>query len=238
MDSLEWLCKEHGNKYKRSFHKLKEFAEKLESHFWKPIDPIQYIIYLYFERELNYEEVFEITKKHWLDYKYARGLYAMLRNVLEWEFRWWEGMVDWKRKKQRELWEETRNNNNQKVILRNLDIFNIAVSEIIKKSSNNREIFSLEKYKEIKSPVERVFYLLWCFTDLDISVLFQIKQSTELWARSIVRAVNNEVSKICREQNIETVPELKVNSLLTRFETLERRWIQWSMNEPYIETNY
>lgn len=226
MDTLEWLWSEDWNKYWRPITRLRDFWEKLSEVYGSKIDPIQYLIYLYFEVKLNYEEMYEEAAKIGIDYENQRSLHGMLSKVLGWSFRRSENMTEEKRKQQSEKTRETREQNNRRVLAENSTVFWNAVAQILGKeleiNTESNAWFDANHYAGIQSAPERVFYLLSCFSEITPETLYHISQNTPLWARALAREANKIVAEICKTHSIFPVPELKQSSLSTRFQKMER----------------
>ncbi len=88
------VCKFRRKNHLKLLDKILKLEEILSKHFWKKIDPIQYINKLYREDNLSIDWVIkhinEIYDKYWEEkyfYKYTGSLQMFLRKALNWKLK-------------------------------------------------------------------------------------------------------------------------------------------------------
>lgn len=84
------------------FNRLKSLQGELEYEYQNKIDPIEYILQLYYWENLSIQSIYDRLNQKWLGYKNASWLEKMLLKVLKWELK--DPFERFDTRKQRNKW--------------------------------------------------------------------------------------------------------------------------------------
>lgn len=170
---------------------LEDFRGTLSCMLWKDSDPIRFFIYLYFQLEHSLDDVFEISKKHWLKLNSPSTLWKMFTINFWWDLRWVDG---WKKGKEKREWNwqlDKAKAGYKKTVLekygRIKNIFSKNVWDVIE----NWVYFS-EEYFESLWKWEKILYLLSILLGVWIYDLVRAKNQW-IWPVIIANRVNEEI---------------------------------------------
>lgn len=87
--SLFEYKKINGQNPKRQWviEKLETLRESLQKEFWRNIDPIQYLWYLYFDEGFAIKDIRRKLETHWVAYADESSVRRLFENHFEWELR-------------------------------------------------------------------------------------------------------------------------------------------------------
>lgn len=210
----------------RILPKLESLKKWLEKKFTNSVDPIQYILYLYYKEELIVDEILERCQKLWLTYKTQGWFHKFLTNSLWWELRDNKEITERRRKKisrksspslqwlkrsREALWEE----NSKK--------FNHSLLNILETNHTVKIWFSLGQFNWFDTKSEKIFYLLELYEWISFKILCDIARDTNMWWGSIARIINNKLNLIHR--NYSEIPLLTISPWMIH-NLLKKVWVK------------
>lgn len=210
----------------RIFPKLDALQKWLRKNFNNDVDPIQYLIYLYYEKELSTYEILERTQALWFPYQNQSSLHKLFTRSFWWKLRDNKEMTErrkrkisrksspslqWLKKSKEKLWEE----NSKK--------FHDSLIQILDLTHTVKNWFSIEQYHSFDKKSDKIFYLLETYEDISFKVLCDIAKNTNMWWTSLARIINNKLENIHKcNPDIEllTISPAMIHTLL------KRHWIK------------
>lgn len=190
---------------------LENFWNHLLSKYWTEIDPIEYLIYLYWDKK-EWISYVEIHKRYCYmgNYQNVETFRRFLVNILWWKLRDWNDRTESSKKKSEKSKNTswfTENNNNKALIAQ--ENFNKALLLTLEWSKNEisniwfdliiyKSKWVKEKWKKIQwSKKEQNIYLvsiiIWRKESNAIDILRSINQISWHWA--IAKGLNEEMKK-------------------------------------------
>lgn len=177
--------------------KLKILKDNLELKYWEQIDPIEYIISLYFWEKKSIKTVWEELKQLGLLYESHDSLGRFLRSTLNWKLKLLKEWLDTSKVKsriptegiesQRKLAEENR---------KNMLLWYIKNTNTVK----NPE-FYLNEYNDLKA-MEKAEYLFKVFDWLDLKVAIK---EIDYGSKVVLPFLQEKLDEITTSQRIKKV---------------------------------
>jgi len=171
------------------------------------IDPIQYLMRLYYIQGLSLKSIWEKTHKAWINYEWYQGLYYLFVDVFWWELR---ELTDFtlaqiEAAKSSPGAKALKKHNNT-ISKERLEVFTKAIDDILTWRNRNISKFSQKEYDSFtgrKWKSKKIFYLLQCFSWITFGDIMQASENSWMWSRTIARFINTKVDVIKIEQNIQ-----------------------------------
>jgi len=182
------------------FKRMKKYKETLVKEFWYNVDPIKYLIFLYFQEWKSYDAIFKSENEKWLNYKDTRWLSKMLTNTL-----WWISRDNWGS-------ELTRK---RKIASGQIEKASITINKeydekhekVIKYIKDKVDKifwpfpkFEYENFNKIRKH-EKILYILSCINGINKEDIIKIKQNW-IWTRIIAKELNKIIESFLIENEI------------------------------------
>ena len=185
--------------------KLEKFKIVLENEIWHTVDPVRYLMRLYYLKGLSSEEIIEKIKDKWLDYS-SRWLRALFSDTFKWQLQ--EAGEDHPLKAERRkttVQVDKLKDYNETVAGDNTKNFNRRLLKIIwedeSKPEYSSEIFDSFTWKRSEQ-MNKAWYLLECFENISSDTAINIAIETNLWARALARILDEKLKIIKKNLNI------------------------------------
>ncbi len=195
------VCKFRRKNHLKLLDKILKLEEILSKHFWKKIDPIQYINKLYREDNLSLDWVIkhinEIYDKYWEEayfYKKHNSLQMFLKWVLNWKLKDQKENKTSKSYKLREKPASLVAKNKEEQDKRKA----LFLSWFIKNHTIDKTNFDENKFNNFKFKYEKFIYLLENFFMITVES-YQKLLEIDLWNQSFADRFN----EIFKENNID-----------------------------------
>jgi len=186
--------------------RIQKLGHWLNEFYSNSVDPIEFILYLYYVEQLSAEDVLSRCRDFWFPNKNQSWFCNFLTNTLKWELRDPHEMTDRRQKKisrksnPSAIWLINATNTR---IAEKIQIFNAALLEALQDDKESEE-FSVETLAECKNKSDKVFYILRVFEWITIEILSQIYIDTWVWAGVIKNMLDEKLSVIYSENpNLE-----------------------------------
>ena len=180
--------------------KLETLALNLEKFYKRKIDPIEYLIYLYYQEELSVEDIYIRTKDIWMTYSESDWLFMLFRKTFWWILRdnsW--SIVTTKKKQWGRQIIVARGINDEK----NREKY-ILLQEYISSKVNNilSNTFDSEFYNWLRNKTEKILYLVWLSIWINQDDIVLLSEKHGIWARVMANFLNTEISIFLANHNI------------------------------------
>lgn len=195
------ICKFRRKNHLKLLDKILKLEEVLSKHFWKKIDPIQYLNKLYNEEKLsidsivkNLKEIYDQVWETKYFYKISTSLQAFFKWVLNWELKNTKDskktQIYRSREKPTELVKKNQEEKDKRIAL--------FLSWYIKNSKVNNSNFDIKKFDEFKFKYEKFIYLLKNYFNITFESYKKLLE-IELWNQSFADRFN----EIFKDNNID-----------------------------------
>lgn len=199
-----------GIRIRQKLLPLQDWLKKIYSN---DVDPIKYLIYLYYQEELTTHEVLARCQEIGFPMKTQWWFHKFLTATLWWELRDNKEMT---KKRKRKISSPNSpaiialKRNSVATVQKNTERFEATLMWIIEIQDTKVDLFCLETLNSIEDKYEKAFYILKVFEWITLDVLKQISRKTWLWATSITRIINSKLENIHNE-NSDTVPLIQLH---------------------------
>lgn len=187
------------HKKQQVIDRLEKLAQHLQEVFHQKIDPIEYLIFLYYKEELSVEEIFERHFDFW--YRNSSSLWHIMTHSLKWELRdrteFNERRLKQKRWPQNPALTGLQANATklkEDTMQKCLEILK-WMTENIEEDSFSRETFDSFTGKWSKG--KKVWYILKYLHGINPDIIYQINTQHDMWARTFARIINTKVESSC-----------------------------------------
>lgn len=179
--------------------KLVQLAISINSRSIDNIDPVSFLIYLYYYKQLSLDSIKELLEKYWIDFWERKNFWRLLNTVFWWELRWNHTETPSKKEKDQKK-------------ARNLEIHStrrIETQDEIDRILNLSiwTSFSIEEYKTKKTKKQNISYVLFSFwvikkdNEENLKNFINDLQEKGFWARRIVEII----TKIIKEKTNQDI---------------------------------
>lgn len=189
-----WWSKSHRTNW------LIEKLYTLKENLSLEIDPILYLIHLYYEEQLSIEDIFRRVNWKWLNYEEPSWLRKLFTNTFKWNLREnTESTPSSKRKKRN----NTSITNASKVLEEQKRIR--FLEWLIKYSfEEDNPQFDKSYYDSLNNKALKIRYLLFSFYNIWDKEIKIIKEYW-IWARTLVRYLQSMIDDICEKNNLDKI---------------------------------
>jgi len=156
--------------------KLNNLSELLEIKYSQKIDPIEYLLYLYYWKKISIIDISDKLKSIWINYPKST-LHNLFSKTLDLELR--DRLEETNSRKEKEHNHWLQNSFNTRRSQETLD----AVQSILE---NNKWInigFNLKKFNKLKNKTQKLIFLLYNFSF--------IKDNNENWVKQFIEKLYN-----------------------------------------------
>lgn len=195
------VCKFRRKNHLKLLDKILKLEEILSKHFWKKIDPIQYLNKLYREDNLSLvwvvkhiNKIYDKNKEEPYFYKYAGSLQMFLKWVLNWKLKNSKESKTSPSYKSRKKPDGLIANTNEEHDKRKA----LFLSWFIKNHTIDKTNFDENKFNNFKFKYEKFIYLLENFFMISVES-YQKLLEVKLWNQSFADRFN----EIFKENNID-----------------------------------
>lgn len=203
--SLKWA-------HSRILPKLEALEQGLNRVYSNKVDPVEFLMYLYYKEELTTYEVLERAQKLWLTYQSQSGIQKLFVNSFGWELRDNKEMTERRKKKL------TRSNSpalaglqksRERTFQENAERFQTHIWDILNTQVSVRPSFSPEYFESIRFNSPKIFYLLECFEWFSFKMFCSLVERTDMWWASLARILNEKLETI--HKNNPEIPLLTIS---------------------------
>lgn len=200
-------------KYSWILDKLDNLSNLIKLKYSQKIDPIEYLIYLYFWKQISINDISLKLKKIWINYPkstlhnlYYKTLQLKLRDRLE----------ETESKKNKEYINWKNNSFNKKRLEETSD----AISKIIESNKWINKWFDLNTYNKLKNKSQKIKYLLNSFSfikensDKELYNFIEKLHNWGLWTHRITNLLKEIINKYIIENNKLDIKYFKIDSKL------------------------
>lgn len=187
--------------YKNIEDKLKIIGEWLKQEYWKSIDPIEYLIFLYYNEKISADDVANrIKSKYGIDFGERKNFWRILSNTLWWELRQNNEETPTKLKKDKIKAKKLDHHIKRKKETKD------EIDKILWLSS--WKFFSEKEFERKKTKREKLIYIFWAFWIIEEekeknfkNFLVHLKYKW-FWARRIIQIIESILQE-CSQTTIK-----------------------------------
>lgn len=223
-----WMYRERASKQSQVqvLPKLLQLKKSLEEIYSNSIDPIEYLISLYYKDGLSTEEIAERTSKLSFWYITKNGIQKLFKDTLRWELRDPHEITE---KRKRRLASSNNPSNiwlrasREKLWVENAQKFHSAIIAILESSHREKRKFSEDEFHALTTKSEKIFYLMKVFEWITFTSLCAIAVNTWMWWASLARIINEKLLII--HTNHSHIPRLTISPAMIHL-LLQQAWVK------------
>lgn len=200
-------------RYNSVKEKLIELKLSLSKIYVNKPDPIEYLLYLYFQEELPIRDITNRLEKLWIKYP-QNSLHNLMTNVL------WHSLRENSEKTEIKEKKDIAKAKNNKINTKRLEETKDAVEEILINNKAENKWFKLEDYSKKKNKTLKITYLLnkfWFIKEESrenlINFLKKFKEKWLWWDR-ITNALKTIINTYIIDNNNLKIEHLKIDPKL------------------------
>ena len=207
MTSMKNYLSYYENWEKRWKSRLKNKLDRLKiylyKNYWFNIDPIKFLIFLYYYELLSVEEIHKRICEMWFNYRDSNWLLIAFKSTFWWELREksWSSISSRKRKTN---WQIDKaklitDNKNKKKYETLTEYINKKVSNILWNE------FDFNLYESLKNKTEKILYLIWLFLWINENDIKNFYEKLKIWTRVISNYLNTELSNFLDKPKLNII---------------------------------
>lgn len=186
--------------------RLDTFKEKLKKEFNNQnVDPIEYLISLYYQYWISIDDMCERVGKLWFEYKDATWLRMFVTKTLNWTLRENTEKTEHRKRKEETVGKEKRANSlreyNKPIIEKQIISITNAIDTIMSTHSQAWSTYNEEIYNSLPNNTKKCLYLLQCFMWVwakEIENLFSVEDNQNV----ICSVVETKLAVLFASNNI------------------------------------
>lgn len=190
--------------------RLDIFKENLKKSFNnQDVDPIEYLISLYYQCWLSVDDMSERVGKLWFEYKDATWLRMFLTKTLNWTLRENTERTEHRVRKEKNIWKIKRSNSlreyNKPRIKEQVTAITHAIDAIMQDHNSLWNSYSVDAYNSLSNNTKKCLYLLQCFMWVwaeEIEKLFSVEDNQNI----ICSVIETKLAVIFASNNITPFP--------------------------------
>ncbi len=198
-------------KYNSVKEKLYNLSDILKVKFKQEIDPVEYLIYLYFDQKISIIDISNNLKKLWISYPKS-SLYNLYHNVLDLELRDRLEQTPSRKLKDINKWENNIFNKEK------IEETQKAIDEILLNNKWINRWFKLIEYSKQKNITNKIIYLLYSLSFIkeeNIDSLYKFINKLHnwwLWTHRIKNVLETIINNNIIKNNNLKLKNIKVDS--------------------------
>ena len=164
------------------------------------IDPVKYLIFLYYQKSLSVEEIHNIVKDKWMDYIYRQSIHKLFKKNFFWKLR----KTSWSYRTSTKKKENKQSVKPREALLEKYEKKYNILKNYIKNKVNNLiyNNFDINIYKKFELKIDKILYILWITLWINEHDILYINKTLKIWAIIIQNTLNEQIENFIHKYNL------------------------------------